>query len=395
MAEALSSPPVDAVHIGGAVASRRQLATIGYDRPDWASVLEGARPRQPNLDEVDPGVPTHGWQFFAAQAVEQRYRTDVVWPRLSTTEQALFRSQSGPMSGLPFSSVPSSPPTRFAPQLFRVLLLRRLWLALPFSSRTCRCGRPLDVLGHHRAACSRAGVLGSRGFSLESAAARVCREAGARVSTNLFVRDLDLPIANHDARRLEVVADGLPLFGGAQLAIDTTLVSSVQADGRPRPQCARVDGAALSEARRRKQRTYPELSGTQGRARLVVWEAVGLTKPVLLSVSWPRPKPGQCLGCWLVVHVRRGNIGGHQCWLVRLLEHLPCPFWTSARRWAQMGTLLPLLTLLLRAATYRSAPRCEPGLVVQSAGCEDFVLSSRVKKKKKKELQRRRDQEVV
>ena len=47
-----------------------------------------------------------------------------------------------------------------------------------------RCG-PLDVLGHHRAACSRAGVLGSRGFSLESAAARVCREAGARVSTNL------------------------------------------------------------------------------------------------------------------------------------------------------------------------------------------------------------------
>ena len=99
--------------------------------------------------------------------------------------------------------------------------------------------------------------------------------------------DLDLPIANHDARRLKVVADGLPLFGGAQLAIDTTLVSSVQADGRPRPQCARVDGATLSEARQRKQRTYPELSKTQGRARLVVLagEAVGLTKPVLLSVS--------------------------------------------------------------------------------------------------------------
>ena len=197
-----------------------------------------------------------------------------MWPRLSETEQALFRSQSGPMSGLPFSSVPSSlPPTRFAPQLFRVLLLRRLWLALPLSSRTCRCGRPLDVLGHHRAECSRAGVLGSRGFSLESAAARVCREAGARVSTNLFVRDFDLPIANHDARRLEVVADGLPLFGGAQLAIDTTLVSSVQADGRPRPQCARVDGAALSEARRRKQLACPELSGTQGRVWLVVLAA--------------------------------------------------------------------------------------------------------------------------
>ena len=368
MAEALSSPPVDAVHIGGAVASRRQLATIGYDCPDWASVLEGARPRQPNLDEVDPGVPTHGWQFFAAQAVEQRYRTDVVWPRLSTTEQALLRSQLGPMSGLPFSSVPSSPPTRFAPQLFRVLLLRRLWLALPFSSRTCRCGRPLDVLGHHRAACSRAGVLGSRGFSLESAAARVCREAGVRVSTNLFVRDLDLPIANHDARRLEVVADGLPLFGGAQLAIDTTLVSSVQADGRPRPQCARVDGAALSEARRRKQRTYPELSGTQGRARLVVlaaevggrWSDEARAFVSQLAKAKARAVPRVLAG------------RARQAWQHRWSSMLAC---AAARAFALSlldkrpalgsdGDTPPLLTLLLRAATYRSAPRCEPGLVV-------------------------------
>ena len=33
------------------------------------------------------------------------------------------------------------------------------------------------------------------------------------------------PMAARDGRRLEVVADGLPLFGGVQLAIDTTLVS--------------------------------------------------------------------------------------------------------------------------------------------------------------------------
>ena len=123
----------------------------------------------------------------------------------------------------------------------------------------------------HRAACPRAGVLGSRGFSVESAAARVCWEVGARVSTNLFVIDLDLPVAPHDARRLEVVADGLPLFGRAQLAIDTTLVSPVR--GEPRGQCARQDGAALTEAHRLKHRTYLELSGSQGRARLVVLAA--------------------------------------------------------------------------------------------------------------------------
>ena len=75
-------------------------------------------------------------------------------------------------------------------------------------------------------ACAEAGVLGRRVFALESAAATVCREAGARVGTNILVRDLDLaPQGRPDSRRLEVVADGLPMSHGAQLAIDTTLVS--------------------------------------------------------------------------------------------------------------------------------------------------------------------------
>ena len=49
-------------------------------------------------------------------------------------------------------------------------------------------------------------MLGRRGFALESAAARICREAGGRVAANLFVRimDLGLPRAG-DKRRLEVV----------------------------------------------------------------------------------------------------------------------------------------------------------------------------------------------
>ena len=68
-------------------------------------------------------------------------------------------------------------------------------------------------------------MLGRRAFALESAAARVCREAGARVTTNVMVRDLDLvPQERVDGRRREVVADGLPLFHGAQLAVDTTMV---------------------------------------------------------------------------------------------------------------------------------------------------------------------------
>ena len=63
-------------------------------------------------------------------------------------------------------------------------------------------------------------------FAAESAAARICREAGGQVTTNRFVRDLDIGVPVNDGRRLEVVVDGLPLYGGAQLAVDTTLVSA-------------------------------------------------------------------------------------------------------------------------------------------------------------------------
>ena len=93
-----------------------------------------------------------------------------------------------------------------------------------------------------------------RGFALESAAAQVCREAGARVSTNVLVRDLDLlPLQHADARRLEVVADGLPLCHGAQIAVDTTLVYPLRRNSTPHSRCAWEDGAASRQARRRKE----------------------------------------------------------------------------------------------------------------------------------------------
>ena len=106
---------------------------------------------------------------------------------------------------------------------------------------------------------------------MESVAARICREVGGRVATNVFVRDLDLDVHNAgDARRLEVVADLLPLFGGAQLAVDTTLVSVLRGDGSARTGAARRDGVTLAAARRAKELRYPELVGRRARARLVV-----------------------------------------------------------------------------------------------------------------------------
>ena len=61
---------------------------------------------------------------------------------------------------------------------------------------------------------------------------------------------------------------GLPIRHGAQLAVDTTLVSPLKASGEPRPRALNQEGAAMVDARKRKQRRYPELTGT--RCHLVV-----------------------------------------------------------------------------------------------------------------------------
>ena len=271
MLEGLNSDDPRHSHIQGAVVARSRLQDMGFRPREWHALANGDRPHGfPDPDDVGP---RHcGWQRVATQDANGFFWTTAVWPRLSDNSRASLRSQGGPLAGLPFSCCPSSFHTRFTLQVFRVLLLRRLWLPLPLTKRTCGCGRLLDSSGHHRAACANVGVLGRRGFALESAATRVCREAGGRASVNQCVRDLDIAAPNAaDNRRLEVVADGFPLFHGAQLAIDTTMVSPLSCTGVLHARCADIDGAATMAARRRKQRRQFELAGEDGRARLVVF----------------------------------------------------------------------------------------------------------------------------
>ena len=70
----------------------------------------------------------------ASLVVEERFLNTMVVPRASPAHRAMLRSQGGPLSGLPFTTLPLSPLQRFDSHLFRVLLLRRLHLPLPLSS---------------------------------------------------------------------------------------------------------------------------------------------------------------------------------------------------------------------------------------------------------------------
>ena len=178
--------------------------------------------------------------------------------------------------------------------------------SLPSSARNCRCGLPLDSSGHHHAACAVAGVL--------------------QRSTTLNVRVQDMDLARpsaFDNRRLEIVADGLSLFHGAQLAVDTTVVSVLRRDGTPHPRCVTTDGAALETARRRKETTYPQLSGQSSWSWRQRSQGGGPKSAAVSSASWPKRKCGARLHTSDPVPDRRGTRGGAQCWhAMRLVQWL-------------------------------------------------------------------------
>ena len=89
-----------------------------------------------------------------------------------------------------------------------------------------------------------------------------------------FIRDLDVGVFNPlDGRRIEVIVNGLSLWHGAQLAVDTTLVSPLHGDGTARRHATATSGVVLQAARRAKETTHPKHSGEGGRARLVVLAA--------------------------------------------------------------------------------------------------------------------------
>jgi hypothetical protein len=243
------------------------------ERPSWRDLQGGARPRahRDSEDErLEPGEWTKGWQYMACIALETFNREQLLLPSLRPAHQAHVRSCSGPGAGHWLLALPTRPELTMQPEIFQTALRRRLRLHLQVGPARCPgrfCNRRLDPLGDHSASCALAGNLQRRAKPLERVWIRVLREAGGRVLPQPFLRDLDVGV--QDDRRVDMIARGLPVYGGLPICGDASMVSAIHDDGTPWRRAAAENGVALQRARDMHEQTYPELVHSD-RLRLIV-----------------------------------------------------------------------------------------------------------------------------
>ena len=82
-------------------------------------------------------------------------------------------------------------------------------------------------------------------------------------------RDMNVVVSATDMSSIEVLATGLPVHHGAQLAVDITLRSALTSASHACPNAATFNAAVLVKARADKERKYAELVNGD-RCRLVV-----------------------------------------------------------------------------------------------------------------------------
>ena len=154
-------------------------------------------------------------------------------------------------------------PSEVALELFRTLLLEILRLPVQITDARCECGAATEP----------------RAFGLEGCGLEHWERTLARVNAKL--RDMNVAARTDDMRSIEV-ALGLPLYHGAQLAVDITLRCALTAASQACTNAATVNIAVCTRARAEKEAKYTEL------------------------VSWS----SRCLGNW--GQVERGGCHVHQ-----------------------------------------------------------------------------------
>ena len=100
-----------------------------------------------------------------------------------------------------------------------------------------------------------------------------------------MLRDLDLGVDPLDTRRVDLIARGLPLYGGIPVCGDASLVAPLHGDGTPWPRAATHDGVGIERARQLHEDRYPELlSGDRGRLVVLGTETGGRWAPEALTI---------------------------------------------------------------------------------------------------------------
>ena len=147
--------------------------------------------------------------------------------------------------------------------------------------------------------------------------ARVPRGWRHYVRLNAKLRDMNIDVPATDERAIEVLASGLELNHGAQLAVDITVRSAVTACGRACPNAAAIDGAGF-------RRGPPSQKGgeTRGVVRKRPMPARGRRHRHKREVAqrhfrslndWQSPVHATLLLCCGSLHFLLGESGGAGC----------------------------------------------------------------------------------
>ena len=159
------------------------------------------------------------------------------------------------------------------------------------------------------------------------------REAGGRVTTNILVRNLDLDVEDPgDARRLEVVVVGLPLHGGSQLAVDTTLVSPLPGRRvRESRGWQTTKGTTISRTGRTACSSATCCAGCGGGGG-----AGGLLRRRISCPSWRKPKPKTRIGSSDEERKWLGGLVGRLSWRAQLRGRVASSFLELPKHQEQM-----------------------------------------------------------